>query len=146
MNEEVVSLMERFKDACAANPDVPRPEIMVLRHTYVADSEADALRAADEINRFYCYFGAWFMNKKPVSQGLIERLTEEEIANHPFNSPEAARKNQIIGEPDEVIARVKSYEALGYDQFAFWIDSGMSFERKKASLERFIGQVMPAFS
>lgn len=145
-DEEVVSLMDRFKAACAANPQVPRPKIMVLRHAYVADSEADARLAADEINRFYCYFGAWFKNERPISQGLIQQLTDEEIASHPFYSAEAMRKNQIIGQPDEVIARIKGYEALGYDEFSFWIDTGMSFDRKRASLQRLIRDVMPAFA
>ena len=53
--------------------------------------------------------------------------------------------HHIVGEPVEVIARVKSYAAMGYDEFAIWIDSGVSFARKKASLERFIANVMPAF-
>jgi len=35
---------------------------------------------------------------------------------------------------------------MGYDEYSLWIDSGMSFDRKKASLERFIQDVMPAFS
>ena len=51
----------------------------------------------------------------------------------------------VAGEPEEVIARIKSYEALGYDEFSFWIDTGMSFARKKASLQRLIRDVMPAF-
>jgi hypothetical protein len=34
---------------------------------------------------------------------------------------------------------------LGYDEFSFWIDTGMSFARKKASLNRLIRDVMPAF-
>lgn len=145
-DEEVQNLMDRFNAACAAHPEVPRPQIMVLRHAYVADSEADAQVAAEEINRFYCHFGAWFKNERPISQGLIQSLTKEEIAAHPFYSPEVMRKNQIIGQPDEVIARIKSYEAMGYDEFSFWIDSGMSFARKKASLERLIRDVMPAFA
>lgn len=145
-DEEVVSLMERFNAACAKYPDQPRPKIMVLRHTYVASSEADAELGADELNRFYCYFGAWFKNERPISQGLIEPLTEAEIANHPFYSAAAMRRNNIVGEAPEVISRVKSYETLGYDEFSLWIDSGMSFQRKKASLERFINDVMPAFS
>ncbi|MGB1442398.1 MAG: LLM class flavin-dependent oxidoreductase, partial [Paracoccaceae bacterium] len=45
----------------------------------------------------------------------------------------------------EVIDRIKRYEDLGYDEFAFWIDSGMSSDRKKESLARFINDVMPAF-
>ena len=95
---------------------------------------------------FYNYFGAWFKNEKPISMGLIEKITPDEAAKHPFYSPEAMRRNQIVGEAPEVIARIQSYKDLGYDEFSFWIDSGMSFERKKASLERFIRDVVPAFS
>ncbi|MGO4909945.1 LLM class flavin-dependent oxidoreductase [Pseudorhodobacter sp. W20_MBD10_FR17] len=145
-DEEVQSLMDRFNAACANHPEQPRPKIMVLRHAYVADSEADAQLAAREINTFYNYFGAWFKNERPISQGLIEALTEEDMAKHPFYSAESMRKNQIIGEPAEVIERIKSYEAMGYDEFSFWIDTGMSFARKKASLQRLIKDVMPAFS
>ena len=145
-DEEVQSLMDRFNAACARFPDIARPKIMVLRHTYVADSEADAQQGAEELNMFYNYFGAWFKNERPVSMGLIKTLTPEEVAAHPFYSADAMRRNQIVGESPEVIERVKSYEAMGYDEFSFWIDSGMSFERKKASLERFIRDVMPAFA
>ena len=41
---------------------------------------------------------------------------------------------------------LKAIEALGYDEFSLWIDSGMSFERKRDSLKRFIEDVMPAFA
>jgi alkanesulfonate monooxygenase SsuD/methylene tetrahydromethanopterin reductase-like flavin-dependent oxidoreductase (luciferase family) len=144
-DEEITSLMERFNDACTKSPDIPRPEIMLLNHTYVADSAEDAQLAAEEINRFYCYFGAWFKNERAVSQGLIAPLSEEEIAAHPFYSAEAMLRDNVIATADDVIDRLKTYEAMGYDQYSFWIDSGMSFERKKASLERFITDVMPAF-
>ncbi|WP_426036096.1 LLM class flavin-dependent oxidoreductase [Cypionkella sp. TWP1-2-1b2] len=145
-DEEVVSLMQRFNAACAAHPEMPRPKIMVLRHTYVAESEADADLGAEELNLFYNYFGAWFLNKRPISQGLIQTLTPEEVAAHPFYSAAAMRKNNIVGQPAEVISRIKSYQDLGYDEFSLWIDSGMSFARKKASLTRFVQDVMPAFA
>lgn len=142
---EIADLMGKFNDACAKHSDVPRPKIMLLQHTYVADSAADVKRGAEELNRFYCYFGAWFMNQREVSQGLIDPLSDEDIAAHPFYSPEAMERDLVIGEPAAVIERLKKYEALGYDEYSFWIDSSMSFERKKASLERFITEVMPAF-
>jgi alkanesulfonate monooxygenase SsuD/methylene tetrahydromethanopterin reductase-like flavin-dependent oxidoreductase (luciferase family) len=145
-DEEVESLMDRFEAACAKHPEVPRPKIMLLRHTYVGDSEEDVRLGAEEINRFYNYFGAWFKNQRPITQGLIQPLTDAEIGANPIYSPESMRANNVIGEADEVIARLKAYEALGYDEYSFWIDTGMSFERKKASLERFIRDVMPAFS
>jgi len=143
---EITNLIETFNTACAKFPDVPRPNIMLLNHTYIAEDAEDAQRAAEEINRFYCYFGAWFKNERPVSQGLIAELSEEEIAAHLFYSAEAVLRDKVIATPQDAIARIKTYEALGYDEYSFWIDSGMSFERKKASLERFITDVMPAFA
>lgn len=142
---EIESLMGKFNDACAKFSVQPRPKIMLLQHTYVADSDEDTKQAAVELNRFYCYFGAWFMNKRDITQGLIEPLSDEEIAAHPFYTPEAMERDLVIGTPETVIERLKKYEALGYDEYSFWIDSSMPFERKKASLERFIKDVMPAF-
>jgi len=143
--DEIALLMDTFKTACAKFPDRPRPKIMLLQHTYVANGPEDVKQAAEELNRFYCYFGAWFMNKRDVTQGLIEPLTDAEIAAHPFYSPDAMERDLVIGEPETVIKRLRTYDAQGYDEYAFWIDSSMPFERKKASLERFISDVMPAF-
>lgn len=145
-DKEISDLMEKFNAACIKFPEKPRPKIMLLVHTYVSDSEEDTKQGAIELNRFYCYFGAWFMNKRDVEQGLIDPLSDEEIAAHPFYSPEAMERDLVIGTPEKVIERLKTYEALGYDEYSFWIDSSMPFERKKASLERFINEVMPAFA
>lgn len=144
-DEEVTLLMDTFNAACAKFPDQPRPRIMLLMHTYVADSAEDVKRAARELNRFYCYFGAWFMNKREIEGGWIKPLTDEEIAAHPFYTAEAMERDLVIGEPEQVIARLKQYEAMGFDEYSFWIDSSMSHLCKKASLERFIAEVMPAF-
>jgi flavin-dependent trigonelline monooxygenase, oxygenase component len=144
-DSEITKLMETFKEACQKFPDIPRPQIMLLNHTYIAADAADAQQAAEEINRFYCYFGAWFKNDRDVSQGSIAPLSDAEIAAHPFMSPAAMLRDNVIATPDDAIKRIKGYEDLGYDEYAFWIDSGMSFERKKASLERFIKDVVPAF-
>ncbi|MBW8299458.1 MAG: LLM class flavin-dependent oxidoreductase [Hydrogenophaga sp.] len=143
---EIESLMGRFNAACEKAPDVSRPKIMLLLHTYVGSDSDDIARASEELSVYYNYFFAWFKNEKPIHQGLIERLTEEEMAANTNLSPEVMHKNLPVGTADEVIARLKAYEAMGYDEYSFWIDTGMSFERKKASLERFIRDVMPAFS
>jgi alkanesulfonate monooxygenase SsuD/methylene tetrahydromethanopterin reductase-like flavin-dependent oxidoreductase (luciferase family) len=142
--EEIETLMSRFNAACASY-DGPRPKIMLLHHTYVGSDEADVAVAAKELSRFYCYFGAWFQNKRPVSQGLIAPLTEDEMAANALMAPENMARDLTIGTADQVVDRIKTYEDLGYDEYSFWIDSGMSFERKRASLARFIDDVMPAF-
>jgi alkanesulfonate monooxygenase SsuD/methylene tetrahydromethanopterin reductase-like flavin-dependent oxidoreductase (luciferase family) len=144
-DQEVVSLMDRFNHACAANPEVPRPRIMVLRHTFVGETEAELEQAGRDLSRFYCYFGAWFKNERPISQGLIEPLSDAEMAAVEMYAPEKMRANNVVGTPEQVIARLREYQAMGYDQYSFWIDSGMSFENKKRSLELFIEEVVPAF-
>lgn len=144
-DDEVASLMERFEQACADHSDLPKPKIMLLLHTYVASDAADAARACEELSRFYCMFATWFKNEKPVTEGFIEPPSEEARAQMHMFSPEAVGEKLVIGTADTVIERLRGYEKLGYDQYSFWIDNGMPFERKRASLERFIAEVVPAF-
>jgi len=118
---------------------------MLLHHTYVGSDAADVDLAAKEISKWYCYFGAWFQNKRPVKQGLIQELTDEELAANKMMAPENLQRDLTMGTAQEVIDQIKRYEDLGYDEYSFWIDSGMSFERKRDSLARFINDVMPAF-
>ncbi|MFC4670120.1 LLM class flavin-dependent oxidoreductase [Seohaeicola nanhaiensis] len=143
--EEITSLMERFSAACATHAG-PRPKIMLLHHTYVGTDDDDLERAGRELSRYYGYFGAWFQNKRPVSQGLIAPLSEAEIAGNPLYAPEKLMRDLTIGTAQQVIDRIRAYEDLGYDEFSLWIDSGMSIERKRASMARFIDEVMPAFA
>jgi alkanesulfonate monooxygenase SsuD/methylene tetrahydromethanopterin reductase-like flavin-dependent oxidoreductase (luciferase family) len=144
-NDEIDSLMARFTAACDSH-DGPRPKIMLLHHTYVGADADDVAQAARDFSRFYCYFGAWFQNKRPVTQGLIETLSDAEIAANALMAPENMARDLTMGTARQVIDRIKRYEDLGYDEFSFWIDSGMSYERKRASLDRFLNDVMPAFA
>ena len=143
--EEIETLMGRFNAACETY-EGPRPKVMMLHHTYVGADDADVAVAAQELSRFYCYFGAWFQNKRAVQQGLIDPLSEAEMAANQMMVPDNMQRDLTIGTPQQVIDQIKRYEDLGYDEFSFWIDSGMSFERKQASLSRFIDDVMPAFA
>lgn len=142
--EEAESLMQCFSEACAGAAG-PRPKIMLLHHTYVARDEPDARDAARELSRFYNYFGAWFKNQRRVTRGLIAPLTDAEMRANEMMAPANLRRDLTIGTPGEVTDRIKRYQDLGYDEFAMWVDSGMSHERKRDSLARFIDHVMPAF-
>ncbi len=142
--DEIETLMGRFNDACETY-DGPRPKIMLLHHTYVASDDDDAARGAQDLSKFYNYFGAWFQNKREVRQGQIAALSQEEIAGNKMMSQENLARDLTIGTASCVTERIKRYEDLGYDEYSFWIDSGTSFERKRASLARFIDDVMPQF-
>jgi len=142
---EIASLMQRFNAACEQSPHVARPKAMLLLHTYVGTDEADIDQAARELSRYYNYFFAWFKNERPITQGLIQPLTDEELQSNPNLSPAKMRENLPVGTAQQVIERIKVYQQQGWDEYSLWIDSGMSFARKKQSLLRFIDQVMPAF-
>ncbi|WP_350657066.1 LLM class flavin-dependent oxidoreductase [Psychrobacter sp. S1-30-MNA-CIBAN-0213] len=144
--EEIETLMQRFKDAKNEYGQNKDPKIMLLQHAYVGSDAYDVAEAAKSISRFYCYFGLWFKNERPVTQGLIKPLSDEEMAKMEMYAPEKMLENMPIGTPDQVIEKLKHYEALGYDEFSFWIDSSMTYEQKRDSLRRFIDEVMPAFS
>jgi alkanesulfonate monooxygenase SsuD/methylene tetrahydromethanopterin reductase-like flavin-dependent oxidoreductase (luciferase family) len=142
--EEVEGLIEKFNQAC--DKYKKRPKVMILQHAYIGKDEAELAQAAKQLNEFYCYFGAWFKNERPIDQGLIKRLSPEEIDAHPFYSADNMRKDLMIGTSQQVIDRLKHYQDLGYDEFSYWSDSGMTREQKETSLKRFIDEVMPAFS
>lgn len=141
-DEEIESLMQKYNGACGKFGK--RTRIMLLQHCYVAADADDVDRAAAELSRFYCYFGAWFKNERPIKQALIEPLTDEEMAAMSLYSPEAIKANLALGTVDQIIEKLRAYKALGYDEYALWIDSGMSSERKRGSLQRFIDEVIPA--
>ena len=146
-DEEIHSLKQRFDAACATSASTAQvPRIMLLQHAYVGGSPEDVEVAARALSRFYCYFGAWFKNERPIRQGLMEPLSNDEMAGIEMYSPAAMRKNLTIGTAQEVIDRLKRYEDLGFDEYAYWMDSSMSAEQKRASLARFIDDVMPAFA
>ncbi|GAB3296256.1 LLM class flavin-dependent oxidoreductase [Pseudoclavibacter terrae] len=147
-DEEVADLVSKFETAVANHPEVARPEIMVLRHTFVHD-EADPegwRPAAEGVNKFYRTFDAWFGNKTDPVDGFLEPSPEAKFAERPEFTPESLHRTAMIGTPDEVITRLREYEALGVDEFSFWSDNSLSHEQKKRSLELFIEKVVPEFS
>ncbi len=144
--EEVESLISRFMDAKAKCQNSADTKIMLLQHAYISNNKNELEQAAVMFSEFYAHFGAWFSNKRPVDQGLMKKLTSKEIQSLDAYTPKIMKDNLAIGTATEVIDLIKKYEHLGYDEFSYWIDSGMDFDLKKASLERFVNEVMPAFN
>ncbi|MET4593251.1 MULTISPECIES: LLM class flavin-dependent oxidoreductase [unclassified Sphingomonas] len=145
-DDEVKDLARKFDEACAASPDVPRPQLMILQHAHVQSSDADGQRAAEAISLFFRNYGAWASNKKPPVNGFHHDIAPLDAERLPDFVPEQLRQNIMIGTPEEVIARLKTYEALGVDEYSIWLDNTMSFEEKRDSIRRFIDQVAPAFA
>ncbi|MDT3314501.1 LLM class flavin-dependent oxidoreductase [Pseudomonas sp. rhizo66] len=146
-DEEVLDLKNKFQTALDNNPGVPRPQLMVLRHTHVHDADnPDGWKVgAKAISRFYRTFDAWFGNKQTPVNGFLAPSPEEKFAGRPEFELESLHKTAMIGTPEEIIPRIKYYQELGVDEFSFWCDNSLPHEEKKKSLELFIKHVVPAF-
>ena len=141
--DEVAALMEKFRAACAKAAPAHKPQIMLLHHVYVGADAADARQGSVELGRFFCYFAEWFANRRAVSEGTIAPLSDDEVATAEQFAPARMRADLTVGTADEVADKIKRYQDLGYDEFSYWLDSGMAHERKRASLARFLDEVIP---
>ncbi|MEG2577838.1 MAG: LLM class flavin-dependent oxidoreductase, partial [Glutamicibacter sp.] len=147
-DEEVESLVQKYEAAIAAHPEVKqRPDIMVLRHTYLhSANEPEAWRpAAEGINKFYRTFDAVFGNKVEPVNGFIDPSPEEKFSEREEFTPESLHRTAMIGTPDVVVERLRRYEDLGVSEYSFWSDNALSHEEKKRSLKLFIDEVVPNF-
>ena len=51
----------------------------------------------------------------------------------------------MFGNPDQVIKKLKNYQALGVDEFIYYASMGLSHREQKKSLSLFCSEVLPAF-
>lgn len=146
---EVRDLKDKFDAAVANHPEVEKkPEIMVLRHTFVHSSDdPEGWRpGAQAVSRYYRTFNSWAFGDNVPKNGFLDPQPLDTVKDRPEFDIDSLHKSAMIGTPDEITDRLRSYEDMGYDEYAYWIDNSMSFEEKKSSLQLFIDQVVPNFS
>lgn len=142
---EIEAWTQRLAGAAARAGGARVPSILVS-HCFVGQSEAETIEIARVLSRFYATLSAWGRGGRAVSQGQIAPLTEDELVGADRFAPEVIRAAKPMGSADQVIERLRAYEAMGVERFALWMDSGMSQVRKRRALKLFIDQVMPAFA
>ena len=72
---------------------------------------------------------------------LVERFDPDR-----YNANATVAENLMFGTPDEVIAKLKLYEALGVDEFIYYASLGLGHAEQKRSMELFCREVIPAFA
>ena len=81
---------------------------MLLQHTFVSDDANELDHAAKKFSEFYAHFGAWFQNKRPITQASIKKLSQKELASLDMYAPAIMRENLLMGTTDQVIERLKN--------------------------------------
>lgn len=143
---EVELYKERFETALKNNPGVKRPAFMTMRHTSVYERPGDWEAPVNSAMRQSGQFENLFKNLGGVANGFVETVDLAAFAQRNEFDPLAMKENLMFGTPDEVIAKLKRYEALGTDYFCYSSAFGQPMTEQKRSLALFIKEVMPAFA
>ncbi|MDW4551549.1 LLM class flavin-dependent oxidoreductase [Defluviimonas sp. D31] len=144
--DEAEAYMQRLEDAMAANPGAKRPTMAMMRHTALYDKKDDWIVPVRAAQRQLSQFENLFKNLGDVKDGFPKEIPFDQLGNRAEYDPRMLHENLMFGTPDEVIAKLKRYEALGVDEFVYYASLGLGLTEQKRSLELFCNEVIPAFS
>ena len=122
-----------------------RPTFAMMRHAAVYDTQDDRQRALDAIRLVLGQFENLFRNSGDVVNGFPKQIPLDELEGREQYDPAMLEENLLFGAPDEVIEKLKRYEALGVDEFIYYASMGLDMDAQKRSLALFCDKVMPAF-
>jgi alkanesulfonate monooxygenase SsuD/methylene tetrahydromethanopterin reductase-like flavin-dependent oxidoreductase (luciferase family) len=143
---EVAILGQRFADTLARLPGIKRPRFLMLRRTCVYPN-ADDWPLPVEISATYGrHFENLFRNIGQVNNGFPEPADMTQVANSNDYLPATIRDSMVFGTPEEVVTKLKQYQAVGVDQFCYGASFGLPHAVARRSLELFITKVMPHFA
>ncbi|MGB1249672.1 MAG: LLM class flavin-dependent oxidoreductase [Candidatus Promineifilaceae bacterium] len=143
---EVALYKQRLDEAMANNPGCNRPIFAMMRHAAVYDNKRDWEVPVRAAQRQLGQFGNLMRNVGMVTNGFPESADPDTVAKQPGLDAKSLHQNMLFGTPDEVIEKLKQYEALGVDEFIYYASMGLGHKEQKRSLELFCQEVIPAFA
>ena len=144
--EEVASLRERLDAAVEKASADYRPKMMVLRDTYVAESEADIDIAIDALLRGEGYFSNLFRTDGEVKDGWVTYIDPTSIESQADNfKRDVIREAQMFDTAENILTRLEEYERYGTSTFLYNATWGLPFAEEVASVRRFGERVISAY-
>ena len=137
---------QRLDEAMAANPDSKRPTFAMMRHSAVYAKADDWQKPVQALQRTLGQFENLFKNLGDVVNGFPKQIPLDELENRDEYNADMLQENLMFGTPEEVISKLKRYEALGVDAFIYYASMNLDMASQKESLKLFCNEVMPAFS
>ncbi|MBC6439296.1 MAG: LLM class flavin-dependent oxidoreductase [Rhodospirillales bacterium] len=143
---EVEKYKQQFEEALERAPGVKRPRFLTMRHAAVyADAGEGWKPFVDAMKLSGLQFESLFRELGEIRNGFAETPDPATLENNGEYDPEMLKANLVFGTPDQVIDKLRRYEALGVDNFLYRCCTGLPVEHQKESLRLFINEVMPAF-
>jgi len=143
---EVDILGRRFDETLAKFPGRQRPRFLMLRRVCVLDRSEDARIPIDASIAYGLAFDSLFAETAGVVNGFAAPADVAAAAQRPNYQPDMVRDGMVMGTPEEVVARLRDYQAVGVDQFCYGANFGLPHAVARRSLELFITKVMPHFA
>ncbi|MGB7269700.1 MAG: LLM class flavin-dependent oxidoreductase, partial [Albidovulum sp.] len=144
--DEAETYMGRLDESMAANPGAKRPIMAMMRHTALYDRREDWMVPVKAAQRQLSQFENLFKNLGDVENGFPKAIPFDQLGNRAEYDPEMLSRNLMFGTPDEAIEKLKTYQAMGVDEFIYYSSLGLGLTEQKRSLELFCREVIPAFS
>ena len=143
---EVKILADKFKQALANNPGVPRPRFLMLRQAFVYDNPDNWRRAIDYAIDSGRHFENLFQTNGIVKNGFTKPVDLSTVSSPENYDPEHLHESLLFGTPDVVIEKLKLYKDAGVDLMCIGVNAGLPWNEVTRSLELFIERVMPAYA
>ena len=138
--------MSRMAEAMGANPGKRRPTMAMMRQTALYDRKEDWMVPVRAAQRVLSQFENLFKNMGDVENGFPKSIPLDQLGNRAEYDPQMLSRNLMFGTPDEVIAKLKLYEAMGVDEFIYYASLGLGHAEQERSMELFCKEVIPAFA
>jgi alkanesulfonate monooxygenase SsuD/methylene tetrahydromethanopterin reductase-like flavin-dependent oxidoreductase (luciferase family) len=143
---EEAELYRAHLDAAVAKAGKPfKGTFSMMRHTGVYADDDHKQATMNAVRSNLSKFGNLMMKSGDVVNGFPDEVPLESLDGNVFVDPAKLEENLMFGSPDQVIEKLKKYEALGVDAFIYYASMGLSQAEQKKSMELFCSEVMPAF-
>jgi alkanesulfonate monooxygenase SsuD/methylene tetrahydromethanopterin reductase-like flavin-dependent oxidoreductase (luciferase family) len=143
---EVGILGQKFADALAQCTGIRRPRFLMLRRACVYANTDDGKLPVAISAEYASRFETLFRNIGQVRVGFPAATAMSEVASPDDYRPETILDSMVFGTPEQVVTKLKSYAAVGVDQFCYGASFGLPHKVAMRSLDLFITEVMPHFA
>ena len=143
--DEAELYKRQLDEAIAKAPGCKQQLFAMMRHTALYENKAGHDSAIRALQSSMGCFENLFRNFGDVVNGFPKQIPLDELVEREQYDPKMLEENLMFGSPDSVIAKLKRYEALGVDHFAYLASMNWSHKEQKRSLELFCQEVIPEF-
>ena len=143
--DEAELYKRQLDEAIAKAPGCKQQLFAMMRHTALYENKSGHDSAIRALQSSMGCFENLFRNFGDVVNGFPKQIPLDELVEREQYDPKMLEENLMFGSPDSAIEKLKRYEALGVDHFAYLASMNWSHKEQKRSLELFCQEVIPEF-